>query len=186
MVDSNQGRYPGEVDEYAYEGKPLQLKLCYQQLKNLIKRPAASYGQGDAEKPNYMKMTFAMSRSVAPNSKILQLSSMVGSLKHLTKKESSTKELNAQSSSDITLLKQLKNQGSEFSMKPTQLLNEGVKKKSKREEAIDSKIEKLLITYKKKDEIAAKKASNLDADKALGKRNLLEKFGFSDDEDAVV
>lgn len=155
-------------------------------MKNLIKRPAASYGQGDAEKPNYMKMTFAMSRSVAPNSKILQLSSMVGSLKHLTKKESSTKELNAQSSSDITLLKQLKNQGSEFSMKPTQLLNEGVKKKSKREEAIDNKIEKLLITYKKKDEIAAKKASNLDADKALGKRNLLEKFGFSDDEDAVV
>ena len=112
-----------------YDGKPMQLKFCYQQLKNCIKRPANSVGHTQ-EKPNYMKMTFAMSRSVAPNSKILQLSSMVGSLKHLAKKESSTKELNAQSSSDITLLKQLKNQGSEFSMKPTQLLNEGVKKKS--------------------------------------------------------
>ena len=135
-----------------------------------------------------MKMTFAMSRSCAPNSKILQLSSMVGSLKHLAKKESSKNELNAQSSSDITLLKQLKNQGhqSELSVKPNQLLNEGTKKKSKREEEIDKKIEKLLITYKKKDEIAAQKASNLNAEKALGKRNLLEKFGFSDDEDTVV
>ena len=177
-------RYMGEEDEYAYDGKPLQLKLCYQQLKNLIKRPAASYGQSDAERPNYMKMTFAMSRSVAPNSKILQLSGMDASLKKLAKKETMDKELNAHSSSDITLLKQLKG-GSEFSMKPTQMLTEPLKKKSKREEAIDSKIEKLLITYKKKDEIAAKKANNLNADKALGKRNLLEKFGFSDDEDAV-
>jgi len=31
-------------EEYLYEGKPLQLKLCYQQLKNLIKRPAADIG----------------------------------------------------------------------------------------------------------------------------------------------
>lgn len=80
----------------------------------------------------------------------------------------------------------MKNQGSELSMKPNQLLTDPVKKKTKREEAIDQKIEKLLITYKKKDEIAQKKASNIDADKALGKRNLLEKFGFSDDEDAAV
>ena len=65
-------RYPGdEPDEYAYDGKPLALKLCYQQLKNLIKRPAVGYGQSEGEKPNYMKMTFAMSRSCAPNSKIL-------------------------------------------------------------------------------------------------------------------
>ena len=63
---------------------------------------------------------------------------------------------------------------------------DAAKKKSKREEAIDQKIEKLLITYKKKDEIAAQKASNINAEKALGKRNLLEKFGFSDDEDAMV
>jgi hypothetical protein len=32
-----------------------------------------------------MKMTFAMSRSVAPNSKILQLSSMVNNMKKLQK-----------------------------------------------------------------------------------------------------
>lgn len=67
-------------DEYMYDGKPMQLKFCYQQLKNCIKRPANSVGHTQ-EKPNYMKMTFAMSRSVAPNSKILQLSSMVGTMK---------------------------------------------------------------------------------------------------------
>ena len=66
------------------------------------------------------------------------------------------------------------------------MLTDVVKKKSKREEAIDKKIEHLLITYKKKDEITAQKANNINAEKALGKRNLLDKFGFSDDEDEPV
>ncbi len=48
---------------------------------------------------------------------------------------------------------------------------------------IDKKIEKLLLAYKKQDEIAIKNAKNFDTEKALGKRNLLEKFGFSDDEE---
>ena len=79
-------------DEYLYEGKPLQLKLCYQQLRNLVKRPAANIGQTQ-EKPNYMKMTFAMSRSVAPNSKILQLSSMVGNMKGAKESSSALKAI---------------------------------------------------------------------------------------------
>ena len=66
------------------------------------------------------------------------------------------------------------------------MLTDVVKKKSKREEAIDKKIEHLLITYKKKDEVTAQKANNINAEKALGKRNLLDKFGFSDDEDDPV
>ena len=70
-----------------------------------------------------------------------------------------------------------------MSVKPNQMLADAAKKKSKREEAIDKKIEHLLITYKKKDEVTAQKTNNLNAEKALGKRNLLEKFGFSDDED---
>ena len=75
-------------DEYLYEGQPMPLKLCYQQLKNMIKRPTGAIGQTE-EKPNYMKMTFAMSRIVAPNSKILQLSSMVGNMKKATKESTS-------------------------------------------------------------------------------------------------
>mmetsp|Transcript_24354 Transcript_24354/g.30225 ORF Transcript_24354/g.30225 Transcript_24354/m.30225 type:complete len:101 (+) Transcript_24354:2421-2723(+) len=100
-----------------------------------------------------MKMTFAMSRIVAPNSKILQLSSMVGNMRKATKESTSQvkaiQDGNA-SSSDLTLLKQLKNNGSDFSIKPAMLMNskQPEKKKTKREEQIDSKIEKLLIQYK--------------------------------------
>ena len=102
-------------------------------------------------------MTFAMSRSVAPNSKILQLSQMMGNLKNVSNSEiKGLKALVAGqgSSSDITLLKQLKNTGgSDFSLKQAALLSkQPEKKKTKREEMIDSKIEKLLITYKERDE----------------------------------
>ena len=138
-----------------------------------------------------MKMTFAMSRSVAPNSKILQLSSMVGNMKGATKNSTTLKAITGgpqASGSDITLLKQLKNNGSDFSIKPAALLNNKPteKKKTKREVLIDSKIEKLLITYKQKDEQAKRRAGNIDAEKALGKKNLLDKFGFSDDEESAI
>lgn len=177
-------------EEYLYDGTALPLKLCYQQLKNLIKRPAPNVGQTQ-EKPNYMKMTFSMSRSVAPNSKILQLSNMIGSMKSV-RKDDSTLAMKAigggQSSSDITLLKQLKNtNGSDFSIKPAALLNkQPEKKKTKREEMIDTKIEKLLVTYKQRDEQAKKRAENFEVEKALGKKNLLDKFGFSDDEESAI
>ena len=56
-----------------------------------------------------MKMTFAMSRIVAPNSKILQLSSMVGNMKKATKDSTNQMKAiqdgNQASSSDLTLLK---------------------------------------------------------------------------------
>ena len=62
-------------------------------------------------------------------------------------------------------------------------MNTQSQKKTKREEAIDKKIEKLLENYKRKDEQASNKAKNIDADKAMNRRNLLDKYGFSDDED---
>ena len=49
--------------------------------------------------------------------------------------------------------------------------------------SVSKKIEKLLLAYKKQDEQTMKKATGFDLEKAMGKRNLLEKFGFSDDED---
>ena len=133
-----------------------------------------------------------MSRSVAPNSKILQLSSMVGNIRGVRKDDSKIglKAIGGgqTSNSDLTLLKQLRNNGSEFSIKPPALLNgkQPEKRKTKREELIDTKIEKLLITYKQKDEQAKRRAGNLDAEKALGKKNLLDKFGFSDDEESAI
>lgn len=93
----------------AYDGQPLTLKICYQQLKNIIRRPAVSYSTSTQEKPHYMKMTFAMSRSAAPNSKILEIQSMLGQVKAITDaKYVSTKKIETQSQSDMTLLRQLK------------------------------------------------------------------------------
>lgn len=66
---------PGE--ENFVIGKPLSLKNSYQSLKNAMKRPTVSYSNAEGNNKGYMKMTFAMSRSVAPGSKILELSKMV-------------------------------------------------------------------------------------------------------------
>lgn len=57
------------------------------------------------------------------------------------------------------------------------------KKKTKKEEMIDKKIEYLLETYKKQDEAILKKATDKVAKKNLDRKNLRDKFGFSDDED---
>ena len=70
-----------EIEEKAYEGNPLPLNVVYSSIKNLIKRPAVTYNHSTTDQPHYMKMTFAMSRSVVPHSKVLQLSSMLSSVK---------------------------------------------------------------------------------------------------------
>jgi len=41
----------------------------------------------------------------------------------------------------------------------------------------------LLVAYKKQDEEAARRAKNLEKDRKQGKKNLMAKFGFSDDEE---
>lgn len=60
------------------------------------------------------------------------------------------------------------------------------KAKSKKEQDIDDKIEKLLVAYKKQDEETARRAKNIEHDRKQGKKNLMAKFGFSDDEDEDV
>ena len=82
----------------------------------------------------------------------------------------------------MTLLKQLKVAVSGKEQEPKKV-SDKVKMKVNRTEIIDKKIEKLLLAYKKQDEQTLKRASGFDHEKAIGKRNLLEKFGFSDDED---
>jgi len=67
----------------AYDGQPLPLKLCYQQLKNILRRPLPDLGKATDAVPGYMKMTFATSRNVAANSKLLELGDMLSSIKQL-------------------------------------------------------------------------------------------------------
>jgi len=46
LVDIPIGMHPHTLeDEYLYEGQAMPLKLCYQQLKNMIKRPSGAVGQ---------------------------------------------------------------------------------------------------------------------------------------------
>ena len=58
--------------------------------------------------------------------------------------------------------------------------------KSKREQEIDDKVERLLLAYKEKDEQSQKKVSEIQKEKKIGKKNLMDKFGFSDDEEEDV
>lgn len=52
----------------AYEGVPMPLKLCYQNLKNLLKRPAANYGlSANDQMPGYLKPTFTTQRNTRGN-----------------------------------------------------------------------------------------------------------------------
>lgn len=157
----------------AYDGRPLPLKLCYQQMKNLLKRPAMTYGHaGQEEMPGYMKLTFAASKSVQANSTVLQLSNMLGSLRHM-KGTKDSQMLALKNTADDNLVSALK--GSDPKMRV-----------SRRQQEIDDKIERLLIAYKKKDDVAHKKANEIEKEKKVGKKNLMEKFGFSDDEEEDV
>ena len=56
------------------------------------------------------------------------------------------------------------------------------KKKTKKEELIDKKIEFLLETYKKQDEELMKKAQGHMVNKEYNKKILRDKFGFADDD----
>jgi len=57
------------------------------------------------------------------------------------------------------------------------------KPKTDKEAKIDSKVEALLKAYKKQDEELMKKDQEREQTKKVNQKKLLEKFGFSDEED---
>ena len=63
------------------------------------------------------------------------------------------------------------------------MIEGGIKKKSKKEEMIDKKIEYLLETYKKQDEALMRKATDKTSKQKQERKNLRDKFGFSEDDD---
>ena len=78
LIEQTESSRYEDCEQKLYDGQPIQLKICYQQLKNIIKRPAVSYCATSTEKPHYMKGTFAISRSVVPEAKVPQLGSIMG------------------------------------------------------------------------------------------------------------
>lgn len=75
-----------------------------------------------------------------------------------------------------------KDMASEESLMLNGLMTVG-KKKTRKEEMIDKKIEYLLETYKKQDEELLKKAGEKSARRKQDRKKLRDKFGFSDDEE---
>lgn len=62
-----------------------------------------------------------------------------------------------------------------------------IKKRTKKEELIDKKIENLLESYKRQDEELIRKAKDKEMNKQNKKKGLRDKFGFSDeDEDEAL
>lgn len=97
--------------------------------------------------PGYLKPTFSTQRNA--NGKVLQLQSMLGSLKHM------------KGSQDQTLLSLLSKQDTYTKSGMADPLAEKILTKTKREQEIDDKIERLLIAYKEKDEQSQKKVSEI-------------------------
>ena len=169
-----------------YEGNPMPLSGAYKNLKHAIKNPSVGT-EGVAEnKPNYMKMTFSMGRQAPAGSKLLELTKESGAARSVSAMKAGMSEgqLNP-------LLLSLKQKGSipEISSKSgtKNKFLENVFGKSKtitkKEADRDRKVEALLEAYKKQDEELMRKEQEREMTKKINQKALLDKFGFSDEEE---
>lgn len=63
-----------EVD-FEYEGNPLQLNMCYKNLKQALRNPVVVHNNGH-EKPHHLKMTFCMMRNAVNGERFLEMSKL--------------------------------------------------------------------------------------------------------------
>jgi hypothetical protein len=61
--------------EVEYEGNPLQLNMCFKNLKNILRNPIVVHAGGET-KPNYLKMTFSMCRNAVNGDRFLEMSKL--------------------------------------------------------------------------------------------------------------
>ncbi|CDW73960.1 leucine rich repeat family protein [Stylonychia lemnae] len=160
----------------------ISLNMCYKNLKNQLRNPVVVHNTGSDTKPGYLKMTFSMCRNAVNGDRFLELSKLQQSSMFKSKISDVSKQsyLGGQSRLPPLMLagKQLQNEDETI-----RALLGSSKKKTKKEEQIDRKIEYLLETYKKQDEEIMRKAVEKDQNKTISKKILRDKFGFSDDED---
>jgi len=76
-------------------------------MKNILRRPLPDLGKASDTVPGYMKMTFATSRNVAANSKLLELGDMLSSIKQLKNPTENMLAINS-GMTEMTLLKSMK------------------------------------------------------------------------------
>lgn len=174
----------GESD-LEYDGNAMQMAMCFKNLKNAIRNPIVVHA-GSEQKPHYLKMTFSTCRQAVNGDKYLELSKLIGSNGSLRPDATISGSKISNSTSKIpALMRAGKEMHSEESlMLLGSTLGGTIKKKTKKEEMIDKKIEYLLETYKKQDEELLKKADQKHSKKRQDRKKLRDKFGFSDEEDA--
>ena len=131
-------------------------------------------------------MTFSTARAAVNGDRFLEMSKLIGSNGSLRPEAVSQTSMGGGSHS-ISKIPALMRAGKEMHeeslMVLSGLLGTTLKKKSKKEEMIDKKIEYLLETYKKQDEELMKKAGEKTAKRKADRKKLRDKFGFSDDEE---
>ena len=172
--------------EIEYEGNAMQLGVCFKNLKNAIRNPIVVHG-GSENKPHYLKMTFSTCRAAVNGDRFLEMSKLIGkdgSLMPGASNQSTSSVLAVGASSKIpALMRAGKDQYAGEEGSALLLMDGTMKKKTKKEEMIDKKIEYLLETYKKQDEALMRKATDKSSKKRQERKNLRDKFGFSDEDD---
>lgn len=150
-------------NEIEYEGNGMQLGVCFKNLKNSIRNPIVVHG-GNEKKPHYLKMTFSTCRAAVNGDRFLEMSKLIGkdgSLMPGVSNQSTTSVLALGAGSKIpALMRAGKDQYAGEEGSALLLMDGSLKKKTKKEEMIDKKIEYLLEAYKKQDEALMRKATN--------------------------
>jgi hypothetical protein len=169
--------------EMEYEGKPMPLSGAYKNLKHAVKNPAVVYTKLE-QKPHYMKMTFSQGRQAPAGGKFMDLSKSGGMTKNVQKL---TGNLSAGQLNPLLLsLKQKGGPAGDEKGTDNKFL-EAVfgqnQSRTKKEVERDHKVEALLEAYKKQDEDLMRKEQEREQTKKINQKALLDKFGFTDEEE---
>jgi hypothetical protein len=141
---------------------------------------------GAEEKPGYLKMTFSTARQAVNGDRFLEMSKLIGSNGSL--KPDATLHSNSvstfQGSHKIPALMRKEMYSDDSAMLGGLTGGYGTtgKKRTRKEELIDKKIEHLLEVYKRQDQELLKKADGKSNKQREDRKKLRDKFGFSDDE----
>ena len=164
-----------------YDGTAMQLGMCFKSLKNAIRNPLVVHG-GSENKPHYLKMTFSTCRAAVNGDKYIEISKLLSKDGSLVNPANSSSVSTLQGASRVPALMRAGYGGASAGEDVLAGLT-AVKRKTKKEEMIDKKIERLLETYKKQDEELLKQAGRKTDKNKAERQKLRDKFGFSDDED---
>ena len=166
-----------------YEGKPMPLAGAYKNLKHAVKNPSVVYTKLD-QKPHYMKMTFSQGRQAPAGGKFLDLSKGGGMSKNVQKLSGNLSE--GQLNPLLLSLKQKGGPQGEGKGSENKFLDAVFgqnQARTKKEIERDRKVEALLEAYKKQDEDLMRKEQEREQTKKINQKALLDKFGFTDEEE---